>query len=202
VLGRKVGCGTGARGEESDVAQAHESCGQNSSIFSRASSTPSGSDASMSSNAPCLKGGGGGGAALQSKITSSSFHLSVFRLMIRLSSASDSGQNSSMKWKTHARMAWSSDSEPRPRSPQMFCAAVLTSWLALSKSCCMDGSTTSKESPTMALYLALSSSGLSPSKRFLYPLTISSSARQMDLTWQARKGHARQCRGVGGRSDA
>lgn len=85
-----------------DAARAHESCGQNSSIFSRASSMPSGSDASMSSNAACLKGGGGGGAALQSKITSSSFHLSVFRLMIRLSSDSDSGQNSSMKWKTHA----------------------------------------------------------------------------------------------------
>ena len=64
-------------------------------------------------------------------------------------------------------MALSSESEPRVRSPQMFCAASLTSWLAPSKSCCIDGSTTSKESPTMASYCAMSSSCESGWKRSL-----------------------------------
>ena len=45
------------------------------------------------------------------------------------------GRSSRCEWKRHARMAWSSESEPLPRSEQMSCAAVLTFWLAPSKSC-------------------------------------------------------------------
>ena len=97
MLGVGVGCARCL-----GAARAHESCGQNSIIFSRASSMPSGSAASRSSYAPCLTGGGGGGEAPQSKTTSSSRQRSVFRLMIRLSSEFSLGQNSSMKWKTHA----------------------------------------------------------------------------------------------------
>ena len=99
-------------------------------------------------------------------------------------------------------MALSIDSEPRVRSPQMFCAASLTSWLALSKSFCIDGSTASKESPTISSYCDWSWSSLFGWKRSLYWVTMSPSCKQIDFTWQARKGHARQCRGVGGRSDA
>ena len=128
---------------------------------------PSGSAAKRSSYGPCTTGGGGGGEAPQSKTTSSSRQRSVFRLMIRLSSASSLGQNSSMKWKTHARMALSRPSEPLVRSPQMFCAAVFTFWLAFWKSCCIEGSTTSKESPTIASYCAISSSCESGWKRSL-----------------------------------
>ena len=151
-------------------------------IFSRASSMPSGSAASRSSYGPCTTGGGGGGEAPQLKTTSSSRQRSVFRLMIRLSSEFSLGQNSSMKWKTHARMALSIDSEPRVRSPQMFCAASLTSWLALSKSCCIDGSTTSKESPTISSYCDWSWSSLSGWKRSLYWVTRSPSCKQIDFT--------------------
>ena len=81
-------------------------------------------------------------------------------------------------------MAWSSDIEPRSRSAQMFCAAVFTSWLALSKSCCIDGSTTSKESPTISwnCCLELALAGRVKDAPCSLSTWVVSSVMQIDLT--------------------